>query len=81
MLGKTAERVMAMINTDDIVDRTEVMKYSTEFEPKYETRKILRGYHLHLIFSYKEGRGLKLQSGSKRGESIALVVRRVRKAP
>ena len=53
----SAERVMAMINTEpDIVDRTEVIRSTADLNPSMKTGKILRGYHLQNVsFSYKEG--------------------------
>ena len=75
----SAERVMAMINTEpDIVDRTEVIeKYGTEFEPKYENWEDIKGdiTFKNVSFSYKEGEEVleNFNLEVKRGESIALV--------
>jgi ATP-binding cassette subfamily B protein len=75
----SAERVMAMINTEpDIVDRPEVIeKYGTEFEPRHDNWEEIKGdiTFKDVSFSYKEGEEV-LENFSldvKRGESIALV--------
>ncbi len=75
----SAERVMAMINTEpDIVDRPEVIeKYGTEFEPRHDNWEEIKGdiTFKEVSFSYKEGEEV-LENFSldvKRGESIALV--------
>lgn len=75
----SAERVMAMINTEpDIQDSPDVIeKYGTEFAPKYENWEELKGdiSFKDVSFSYKEGEEV-LENFSldvKRGETIALV--------
>jgi len=75
----SAERVMAMINTEpDIKDTPEVIeKYGTEFEPKRENWEEIKGdiSFKNVHFYYKEGEEVleDFNLEVKRGESIALV--------
>lgn len=75
----SAERVMAMINTEpDIKDTPEVIeKYGTEFEPKRENWEEIKGdiSFKNVCFYYKEGEEVleDFNLEVKRGESIALV--------
>jgi ATP-binding cassette subfamily B protein len=75
----SAERVMAMINTEpDIKDTSEVIeKYGTEFKPKHENWEEIKGdvTFKNVSFFYKEGEEVleDFNLEVKRGESIALV--------
>ncbi|NLN42443.1 MAG: ABC transporter ATP-binding protein [Clostridiales bacterium] len=75
----SAERVMAMINTEpDIKDTPEVIeKYGTEFEPKRENWEEIKGdiSFKNVCFYYKEEEEVleDFNLEVKRGENIALV--------